>query len=75
MKMRRIIFASHARLSVLLGGRIFNGERPSDTPVMQATKFYPTINLKAANVFVLNIPLPLLGCADENYKMRTKVIK
>jgi putative tryptophan/tyrosine transport system substrate-binding protein len=46
-------------------GRILNGEKPSDLPIQQASRFELVINLRTAGALDLQVSDKLLALADD----------
>jgi putative tryptophan/tyrosine transport system substrate-binding protein len=58
-------FTESYRLLGVYAGRLLNGEKVANLPVQQSAKVELILNLKTAKTLGINVPLSLLGRADE----------
>jgi putative tryptophan/tyrosine transport system substrate-binding protein len=62
---RRAVVAEPFHQVGIYAGKVLNGTKPADLPIVQSTKIELIINLKTANTLGLFIPPSLLARADE----------
>jgi putative ABC transport system substrate-binding protein len=53
------------RQAAAYAGRILKGEKPANLPVIQPSKFYLSVNLRASKTLGIDVPPLLVARADE----------
>jgi hypothetical protein len=64
-KCRRKTLSAELRRQGRYAGRILNGERPADLPIIQSAKYELVINLNAAKAISLEFPALIRALANE----------